>query len=122
VALAGDAAHGLHPIHAQGWNLGVRDIAALAEVLVTAKAGGQDLGGGEVLQRYARWRQGDAQTILGLTDGLNRLFSTDFVPAKLVRRTGLAILDNMPPVKNWLMRRGMGIGGDLPKLARGLPL
>lgn len=122
VALVGDAAHGLHPIHAQGWNLGVRDVAALAEVLVTAKAAGQDFGSGEVLQRYARWRQGDARTILGLTDGLNRLFSTDFVPAKLVRRTGLAVLDNMPILKNWLMQRGMGIAGDFPKLARGLPL
>ncbi|MGI9501351.1 MAG: FAD-dependent monooxygenase [Geminicoccaceae bacterium] len=126
VVLVGDAAHGLHPIHAQGWNLGVRDIAALAEVLVEAAATGLDLGAGETLQRYARWRDGDARMILGLTDGLNRLFSTDFVPAKLLRRTGLAVLDNLPPVKSWVMRRGMGldggIGGDLPKLARGLPL
>jgi len=119
IALVGDAAHGLHPIHAQGWNLGVRDVAALAEVLVAARAAGHDLGGGETLQRYARWRQGDARTILGLTDGLNRLFSTDFVPAKMVRRTGLAVVDNLPPVKSWLMRRGMGIDGNLPKLARG---
>lgn len=125
IALVGDAAHGLHPIHAQGWNLGVRDIAALAEVLVDAAASGQDLGSGETLRRYARWREGDARMILGLTDGLNRLFSTDFVPAKLLRRTSLAVLDNLPPMKHWVMRRGMGvggIGGDLPKLARGLPL
>ena len=88
MALAGDAAHGLHPIHAQGWNLGVRDIAALAEVLVDAAATGLDPGSGETLQRYARWRAGDARMILGLTDGLNRLFSTGFVPAKLFRRTG----------------------------------
>jgi len=119
IALVGDAAHGLHPIHAQGWNLGVRDVAALAEILVAASAAKHDLGGGETLQRYARWRQGDARTILGLTDGLNRLFSTDFIPAKVVRRTGLAVVDNLPPVKSWLMRRGMGIAGDLPKLARG---
>lgn len=119
VALIGDAAHGLHPIHAQGWNLGVRDVAALAEVLVTADRSSQDLGSGETLQRYARWRDGDARTILGLTDGLNRLFSTDFAPAKAVRRAGLAIVDNIAPVKSWLMRRGMGIDGDLPKLARG---
>lgn len=122
IALVGDAAHGLHPIHAQGWNLGVRDVAALAEVLVAARAAGQDLGGGETLQRYARWRDGDARAILGLTDGLNRLFSTDFIPAKIVRRTSLAVVDNLPPVKSWLMRRGMGIAGDLPKLARGEPL
>ncbi|MEZ5931371.1 MAG: FAD-dependent monooxygenase [Alphaproteobacteria bacterium] len=122
IALVGDAAHGLHPIHAQGWNLGVRDVAALAEVLVAARAAGQDLGAGETLRRYARWRERDARTILGLTDGLNRLFSTDFMPAKVVRRTGLAVVDNLPPVKSWLMRRGMGIAGDLPKLARGEPL
>ena len=60
--------------------------------------------------------------ILGLTDGLNRLFSTDFIPAKLLRRTSLALLDNLPSMKHWVMRRGMGIEGDLPKLARGLPL
>jgi 2-octaprenyl-6-methoxyphenol hydroxylase len=122
VALAGDAAHGLHPIHAQGWNLGVRDVAALAEVLVAARAEGRDLGAGETLRRYARWRAADARTMLGLTDGLNRLFSTDFLPARMVRRAGLAVVDNLPPVKSWLMRRGMGVAGDLPKLARGLPL
>ena len=119
IALVGDAAHGLHPIHAQGWNLGVRDVAALTEVLVKAKATGQALGSGEALQRYARWRESDARTILGLTDGLNRLFSTDFTPAKVVRRAGLTVVDNLPPLKSWLMRRGMGIEGDLPKLARG---
>lgn len=126
IALVGDAAHGLHPIHAQGWNLGVRDVAALAEVLVEAARQDQDLGAGETLRRYARWRDGDARMILGLTDGLNRLFSTDFAPAKLLRRTSLAVLDNLTPMKSWVMRRGMGldggIGGDLPKLARGEPL
>ena len=122
IALVGDAAHGLHPIHAQGWNLGVRDIAALGEVLVEARRAGLDLGAGEVLQRYARWRDGDARMILGLTDGLNRLFSTDFLPAKLLRHTSLSVLDNLPPLKSWVMRRGMGMSGDLPKLARGLAL
>jgi len=119
IALVGDAAHGLHPIHAQGWNLGVRDVAALTEVLVRAKAAGQALGSGETLRRYARWREADARTILGLTDGLNRLFSTDFAPAKVVRRVGLSVVNNLPPVKSWLMRRGMGVSGDLPTLARG---
>lgn len=122
VALVGDAAHGLHPIHAQGWNLGVRDVAALTEVLVDAVRAQQDLGGGDVLQRYARWRDSDAQLILGLTDGLNRLFSTDFVPAKLLRRTSLDVLDRLSPLKAWVMRRGMGMSGDLPKLARGMTL
>lgn len=122
VALVGDAAHGLHPIHAQGWNLGVRDVAALTEVLVDAMRSGQDLGAGETLQRYARWREGDARMILGLTDGLNRLFSTDFLPAKLFRRTTLGLLDSLSPIKTWVMRRGMGMSGDLPKLARGQAL
>lgn len=121
-ALVGDAAHGLHPIHAQGWNLGVRDVAALAEVLVDAARSGQDLGSPDVLQRYARWRDGDARMILSLTDGLNRLFSTDLPPAKLLRHAALTALDNLPPVKSWAMRRGMGLSGNLPKLARGEPL
>lgn len=119
VALVGDAAHGLHPIHAQGWNLGVRDVAALAEVVVDAVRVGQDPGSGDVLQHYARWREGDARMILGVTDGLNRLFSTDFVPAKILRRTSLSVLDKLPPLKSWIMRRGMGMSGNLPKLARG---
>jgi 2-octaprenyl-6-methoxyphenol hydroxylase len=119
VALVGDAAHGLHPIHAQGWNLGVRDIAGLAEALVDAARCGQALGAAETLQRYARERNGDASLILGLTDGLNRLFSTDLPPAKLLRHAALTALDNLPPVKNWAMRRGMGLSGNLPKLARG---
>ncbi len=122
VALVGDAAHGLHPIHAQGWNLGVRDVAALTEVLMDGTRAGRDLGSGDVLQRYARWRDGDARLILGLTDGLNRLFSTEFIPAKILRRTSLSILDNVPPFKTWVMRRGMGMSGDLPKLARGQAL
>jgi len=122
VALVGDAAHGLHPIHAQGWNLGVRDVAALTEILVDAARAQQDPGGGDVLQRYARWRSGDAHLILSLTDGLNRLFSTDFVPAKLLRRTSLTVLDRIAPLKTWVMRRGMGMSGNLPKLARGLTL
>lgn len=122
VALVGDAAHGLHPIHAQGWNLGVRDVAALTEVILDALRSGQDPGAGEALQRYARWREKDARLILGLTDGLNRLFSTDFVPAKLLRRTSLTLLDRLTPMKTWVMRRGMGMSGDLPKLARGLAL
>ena len=122
VALTGDAAHGLHPIHAQGWNLGVRDIAALTEVIVDAVRAGHDPGSGETLQRYARWREGDARMILGLTDGLNRLFSTDLAPAKLLRRTSLSVLDKLSPIKTWVMRRGMGMSGDLPKLARGQTL
>lgn len=119
VALVGDAAHGIHPIHAQGFNLGVRDVATLTEVLFEADRIGLDLGGGEVLMRYNRWRRGDTRFVAGLTDGLNHLFSTDLVPAQLVRSAALTALDQVAPLKRLAMRRGMGLTGDLPRLARG---
>jgi 2-octaprenyl-6-methoxyphenol hydroxylase len=119
VALVGDAAHAVHPIHAQGFNLGVRDVAALAEVLVEAARAGQDLGSGELLIRYERWRQADVRLVLGLTDGLNRLFSTDLVPARLLRAAGLNAFGWLAPLRHLAMRRGMGLAGDLPRLARG---
>ena len=119
VALVGDAAHAVHPIHAQGFNLGVRDVAALAEVLVDAARQGQDLGSGEVLVRYDRWRQADARLVVGLTDGLNRLFSNDLAPARLIRGIGLNALGALAPLRHLAMRRGMGLAGNLPKLARG---
>jgi 2-octaprenyl-6-methoxyphenol hydroxylase len=119
VALVGDAAHAVHPIHAQGFNLGVRDVAALAEVLVDAARQGQDFGSGEVLVRYDRWRRADAGLVVGLTDGLNRLFSNDLAPARLIRGIGLNALGALAPLRRLAMRRGMGLAGDLPKLARG---
>ena len=119
VALVGDAAHGLHPIHAQGFNLAVRDVAALAEVVVDSARAGADPGGAEALLRYDRWRRGDAQLMVGLTDGLNRLFSTNLPAAKLVRSLGLAAIERLEPLKQLAMRRGMGLQGDLPRLARG---
>jgi 2-octaprenyl-6-methoxyphenol hydroxylase len=119
VALVGDAAHGVHPIHAQGFNLGVRDVAALAEVLVEARRQKLDLGSGEVLIRYDRWRRNDTRLVLGLTDGLNRLFSSDLAPARLIRGMGLSALGWLAPLRHLAMRRGMGLAGDLPKLARG---
>jgi 2-octaprenyl-6-methoxyphenol hydroxylase len=119
LALVGDAAHGLHPIHAQGFNLAVRDVAALAEVLAESARAGGDVGDSEQLLRYERWRRADVRLALGMTDGLNRLFSNDLAPAKLIRSLGLAAIDHMPPLKQLAMRRGMGLVGDLPKLARG---
>jgi 2-octaprenyl-6-methoxyphenol hydroxylase len=119
VALVGDAAHGLHPIHAQGFNLAVRDVAALAEVVVEGVRAGADPGGPETLLRYDRLRRTDAWLTVGLTDGLNRLFSTDLAAAKLLRSLGFAAIDRLPPLKQLAMRRGMGLAGDLPKLARG---
>ena len=119
VALVGDAAHGLHPIHAQGFNLAVRDVAALAEVVVDSLCAGADPGGADALLRYDRLRRTDAWLTVGLTDGLNRLFSTDLAPVRLVRGLGFAAIDRLPPLKHLAMRRGMGLAGDLPKLARG---
>jgi 2-octaprenyl-6-methoxyphenol hydroxylase len=119
VALVGDAAHGIHPIHAQGFNLAVRDVATLAELLVEVARAGGDLGHPEVLMRYDRLRRADAALVAAMTDGLNRLFSNDLPAAKLVRRIGWGALDRLPPLKHLAMRRGMGLSGDLPRLARG---
>jgi 2-octaprenyl-6-methoxyphenol hydroxylase len=119
VALVGDAAHGLHPIHAQGFNLAVRDVAALAEVVVDSVRAGADPGGPDAVLRYDRLRRTDAWLTVGLTDGLNRLFSTDLAPARLVRGLGFAVIDRLPPLKELAMRRGMGLAGDLSRLARG---
>ncbi len=119
IALVGDAAHGIHPIHAQGFNLAVRDVATLAEVLIEAARAGQDLAGPEVLMRYDRLRRADARIVAGMTDGLNSLFSNDLAAAQAVRRLGLSALDRIAPLKHMVMRRGMGISGALPLLVRG---
>ncbi len=122
LVLVGDAAHGIHPIAGQGFNLGVRDIAALAEVLVDARRLGQDIGSPLVLERYARWRRFDNLLLVGVTDGLTRLFSNDLPPVRLVRDLGFALFNKLKPVKRLAMRHAMGLVGDLPKLVRGEPL
>ncbi|MDJ0610821.1 MAG: UbiH/UbiF/VisC/COQ6 family ubiquinone biosynthesis hydroxylase [Kiloniellales bacterium] len=119
LALIGDAAHAIHPIAGQGLNLGLRDIAALAEVIVDARRLGLDVGGRDVLARYERWRRLDAVTLIAATDGLNRLFSNDNPILRLGRDLGLAAVDRLPPVKRLLMRHAMGLVGDLPRLIRG---
>jgi 2-octaprenyl-6-methoxyphenol hydroxylase len=119
LALVGDAAHAMHPIAGQGLNMGLRDVAALAEVLADARRAGDDLGAPAVLARYARWRRFDNTLMLAATDGLNRLFSTVFPPLKLARDLGLAAVDRMPAVKRLFMRHAMGILGELPGLMRG---
>jgi 2-octaprenyl-6-methoxyphenol hydroxylase len=119
IALVGDAAHGIHPIHAQGFNLAVRDVATLAEVLVEAARAGRDVGGPEVLMRYDRLRRADVRLVAGMTDGLNSLFSNDLAPARLVRRVGLRALERLSQLRHLAMRRGMGLSGELPRLARG---
>jgi 2-octaprenyl-6-methoxyphenol hydroxylase len=121
-ALTGDAAHGIHPIAGQGFNLGVRDVAALAEVLVEAGRAGLDLGSMEVLERYARWRRFDNIMLSTFMDGLTRLFSNDFAPLRLARDLGFAVFNRTMPLKRLAMRHAMGIVGKLPRLVQGRPL
>lgn len=119
LALVGDAAHSIHPLAGQGLNLAIRDVAALAEVVVDAHRLGLDVGAADVLDRYASWRRLDTLALLAVTDGLNRLFSNDLGPLRLVRDLGLAAIDRMPALKRLFMRHAMGTVGDLPRLARG---
>ena len=119
LVLVGDAAHGLHPIAGQGYNLGVRDIAALVEVLVDSKRLGLDIGAADTLERYVQWRRADNFAMVAATDLLNRLFSNDIKPLRLMRDLGLATVNRIPPLRRFFVRHAMGLVGDLPKLIRG---
>ena len=118
-ALVGDAAHTMHPIAGQGLNIGLRDVAALAEVLVEAKRLGLDIGSQAVLERYQRWRRFDNQMLLSVTDSLNWLFSNDLAPVRLARDLGMAAVNRLGPLKRLFMRHAMGTVGELPRLLRG---
>ena len=119
LALIGDAAHGIHPIAGQGLNLGIRDAAALAEVLVDAWRLGLDIGTGTALEDYQRWRRFDSVALAAATDILNRLFSNDLAPLRLGRGFGLAAVNRLGPVRRFFMREAMGLTGNLPRLVRG---
>lgn len=122
VALIGNAAHTLHPIAGQGFNLGIRDVAALAEVIANAQRSGQDIGSLAVLNHYADWRRWDQRQTIAFTDGLTRLFANPLLPVRIARNLGLLAFDVCPPVKHLIALHSMGLNGRLPKLARGLPL
>ncbi len=119
-ALAGDAAHGIHPISGQGLNLGFKDVAALAETIVDADRLGLDIGSLAVLERYQSWRRFDTFRMGVTTDVLNRLFSNDVTPVRALRDFGLGIVDRMPSVKSFFIRQASGLGGQSdPKMLGG---
>jgi len=111
LALAGDAAHGIHPIAGQGLNLGFRDVIALADLLIEAAGHGDDPGAPALLARYQRMRRPDNMLMLAMTDGLDRLFSNDNRLLRLARDVGIAAVDRTPPLKRLFMRRAMGLAG-----------
>lgn len=122
VAIIGNAAHTLHPVAGQGFNLGLRDVAALAEVVMDKYRAGGDIGSPEVLDDYDRWRSREQQAVALATDGLVRLFSNPLGPLRIARNLGMLVLDALPFSKHLLAKSAMGTVGALPKLARGLGL
>jgi len=122
LAFIGNAAHTLHPVAGQGFNLGLRDVATLAQVLVEAKQNKMALGDLSVLKKYAQWRKRDHWQTSLITDGLVRLFSSKLAPLMLARNMGLLMTDLLPPLKHIMARHAMGYVGKLSRLARGLPL
>jgi 2-octaprenyl-6-methoxyphenol hydroxylase len=119
LALVGDAAHVIHPIAGQGLNMGLKDIAALAEVIVDAARLGIDLGQADVLERYQRWRRFDTMAMGLATNSLNLLFSNKSTLLRGVRDIGLGLVDRMPPLKNLFIRQAAGLSGEVPRLLKG---
>lgn len=119
VALVGDAAHVIHPLAGQGLNLGLKDVAALAEVVADAARLGLDPGSLATLQAYQRWRRFDAVQMAAVTDGLNRLFGTDLAPVRLLRDVGMGLVDRVPALKKTLIGQAAGASGAIPRLLRG---
>jgi len=118
LALIGDAAHCCHPVGGQGLNLGIRDAAALAQVLKTAHQQGEDIGDIQILLRYESWRKQENLTILGFTDLLDRMFSNTFLPIVVVRRIGLWVMQRVPLVKVFALKLMVGLKGRIPELAQ----
>ena len=119
LALIGDAAHVVHPLAGQGLNIGMRDVAALAETLVEAARLGLDIGSAATLERYSRWRRFDSAFSAAVMDGLNRLFSNDNAPLRALRDLGLGLVDRAPPLKRFLVSEAAGATGTLPRLMKG---
>jgi 2-octaprenyl-6-methoxyphenol hydroxylase len=121
IVLVGNAAHGIHPVAGQGFNLGLRDAAALAELLARQAPAG-DPGAAPMLAEYAEWREADRARTVRDTDGLVQVFTSEFAPLRAGRRLGLIGLDLFPPARAAIARRGMGLAGRMPRLALGRPL
>ena len=119
IALVGDAAHIIHPIAGQGLNMGLRDVAALAEAIADAARLGLDIGAADVLERYQRWRRFDTMTMGVATDGLNKLFSNHSDVLRPARDVGLGVVERIPALKRVFIREAAGFTGDVPKLMRG---
>ncbi|HYW61867.1 MAG TPA: FAD-dependent monooxygenase, partial [Bradyrhizobium sp.] len=119
LALVGDAAHVIHPIAGQGLNLGLKDIAALAEVVVDAARLGIDFGQADVLERYQRWRRFDTMAMGLATNSLNLLFSNESTLLRSVRDIGLGLVDRLPPLKSLFIRQAAGLSGEVPRLLKG---
>ncbi len=117
-ALIGNAVHQLHPVAGQGFNLGLRDVAQLVELLIQADAEGEDPGSNRLLNRYAEARRKDHQTVIGFTDQVVRIFSNHLLPLSAVRNAGLMALDHLPWLKHTLARHAMGMGGRVPRVGR----
>ncbi len=122
VVVVGNAAHSLHPVAGQGFNLSLRDVAALAETLAEARQRHEDPGTLQVLERYADWRTRDQQDVVRFSDGLLKVFGSPSPLARVGRNLGLVALELMPGAKNLVARQTMGVAGRLPRLARGLAL
>jgi 2-octaprenyl-6-methoxyphenol hydroxylase len=119
MALIGDAAHGVHPIAGQGLNAGLRDVAALADVIESARARGEDIGGAQALARYRQWRRFDTATLALATDTFNRLFSNDNPLLRAARDIGMGLVNAAPSLRRGFIREAAGLTGDLPRLMRG---
>jgi len=123
--LVGNAAHGLHPVAAQGFNLGLRDVAALCDCIADVLQDSGDIadfGSTELLERYAKWRQRDQKKLVGFTDGIVHLFNSSSPPMRLLRDIGMVGFDLIPGVRSLFAKHTMGLAGHLPRLSRGVPL